>query len=120
MQGKRTLAVAGATLALLIGGAVLAAPASAVGTKNGKCTWYDSFVGTSTATGNSYTSGQYSLCGAVKIRVGYNVSGGTALYTPWKQASGSVVQGPVGYKVFGGDHTITNGAASVGNQVIHS
>ncbi|MGO4536734.1 hypothetical protein [Leifsonia sp. 2MCAF36] len=115
------LATVGATLALLVGGAAVAAPASAVGTKNGKCTYYDSFVGTSTATGNSYTSGQKSLCGDVKIRVGYNPSGGTAVYTPWKRATGSVMQGPVGYVVFGGEHTITNpGDISVGDPLIRT
>ncbi|GIT78935.1 hypothetical protein LLS1_06040 [Leifsonia sp. LS1] len=112
------LITAGPALALLIGGFATAAPASAVGTVNGKCTYYDSFVGTSTATGNSYTAGEQRICGSVKIRVGYTVSGGSTLYTAWKQASGSVVQGPVGYRVFGGQHTITGG--SLGNPVAYS
>ncbi len=104
----------------MLAGVVFAAPASAVGTNNGKCTHYDSFVGTSSATGNNYASGQQSICGSVKVRVGYNVSGGTAVYAPWKQASGSVVQGPVGYKAFGGEHAVTNPAPAYRNSVIRT
>ncbi|SEA42170.1 hypothetical protein [Leifsonia sp. 21MFCrub1.1] len=113
-------ATIGAALAVVLAAASVAtaAPANAVGTVNGKCTWYDSFVGTSSATGDSFTSGEQRLCGNVRIRVGYNVSGGTALYTPWKQASGMVKQGPVGYRVFGGEHTVTD--ASIGNPLIRT
>ena len=102
-------AIFGAAFAVVLGAVsvVAAAPAHAVGTVNGKCTWYDSFVGTSSATGESQTAGEKRLCGDVRIRVGYNVSGGTALYTPWRQAAGIVKQPPVGYRVFGGEHSVT-------------
>ena len=114
---KAILAVVSAA-ALAVGSLAAAAPASAVGTVNGKCTWYDSFVGASTATGESFTAGEKRLCGDVRIRVGYTVSGGTAHYTPWKQAVGTVKQGPVGYRVFGGEHSVTD--ASIGNPLIRT
>ena len=113
-------AIFGAAFAVVLGAVsvVAAAPAHAVGTVNGKCTWYDSFVGYSSATGNSFTAGEKRLCGEVKIRVGYNVSGGSAQWTFWKKGDGQVTQGPVGYRVFGGEHTVTN--ASIGNPLIRT
>ena len=108
MFAKRTIATFGVALMIIAGGTFFAAPASALGTKNGKCTYYDSFVGTSTKRGNSSTSGQKSICGYVKVRVKYTVTGGSAIWSPWKQASGMVVQGGVGYDVFQGQHTVTD------------
>ena len=106
MSAKKSFITFFLAVGLVAGGTV--APANAVGTVNGKCTYYDSFVGTSSRRGNSSTAGQKKLCGNVKVRVGYNVSGGTALYTSWKSGSGLVIQGPVGYQVFGGEHTVSN------------
>jgi len=120
MFAKKTIATVCVAIGRLVGGAAAAAPANAVGTLNGKCTYYDSFVGTSTATGNSSTSGQQSLCGNAKVRVGYTVSGGSAQYTPWKTASGMVVQGPVGYTVFGGEHTVTDSAIGVSPSLVRT
>lgn len=76
MSVKKSFVTFLVAVGLIAGGTVTAAPANAVGTVNGKCTYYDSFVGTSSRRGNSSTAGQKSLCGNVKIRVGYNVSGG--------------------------------------------
>ncbi|MFC4243570.1 hypothetical protein ACFOYW_09305 [Gryllotalpicola reticulitermitis] len=112
MFAKKALATLSVALTIVAGGVFFAAPAHALGTKNGKCTYYDSFVGTSTRRGNSSTAGQKSLCGDVKVRVKYTVTGGSAIWSPWRQASGMVVQGGVGYDVFQGQHTVTKPAVA--------
>lgn len=99
------IVVAGALIASSI---AVASPAEALGTKNGKCTYYDSFVGTSSKRGNSSTAGEKKLCGNVKVRVKYTVSGGSAIWTSWRTGTGMVVQGGVGYDVFQGQHTVTD------------
>lgn len=115
---KNVLVTCAIALAVVSAGALDAAPASALGTKNGKCTYYDSFVGSSTRRGNNATSGQKSLCGSVKVRVKYSVTGGSAIWTLWRTGSGTVVQGGVGYDVLQGQHTVTNPAPVVGNPTI--
>lgn len=86
-----------------------AAPANAVGSGSWNCTIYSTFNGKSTTSGSNYTAGTTD-CGKAQISVGYNVSGGTALYTPYKSASGLITVGNPGYPVFTGHHKMSNAA----------
>lgn len=108
MFSKPTLFALAAAAALFGGSIAAPAPAHAVGTKNGKCSYYDSFVGTSSKRGNSSTAGEKKLCGNVKVRVKYTVSGGSGIWTGWKTGTGMVTQPGVGYDVFQGEHTVTD------------
>ena len=107
---KKRIGAALLLAAAVLGGSVpLASPAQAVGRGSWNCTIYSTFSGGSTRYGNSYTAGP-SYCGEAEVSVGYTVSGGTALYTPYQQDHGLSIIGNPGYAVFVGRHKMSDAA----------
>lgn len=119
MKLKRLIAGATIAAATLAASVATAVPANAVGSKSASCTLYATFVGSSSATGTSSTASPKD-CGSAQIRVGYVVSGGSTQWTLWKAAAGTVYQAGVGYKVFQGDHKVTNPGSAYQNVVLHT
>jgi hypothetical protein len=119
MTWERLLAGAGIVCAFAAGGVAASAPADASGSRSGNCTYYATFIGSSSETGTSSTASPKD-CGSAQIRVGYTVSGGSTQWTLWKAATGTVYQSGVGYRVFQGDHKVASPAPAYKNVVLHT
>lgn len=97
------------TVATLVGCAVAAPVAYALGVATYPCSVSGSVVGSSSATVASTQQTSANLCGSVKVRVGYYAPGGVSAYSNWAYASYRVEQTSSQYgSIFTGGHGVTS------------
>lgn len=82
--------------------------ASAIGTVNKKCTYYDTATGYSSRSNGGFTTNG-GVCGTAKVRLIFNTHPGSpTYYTGWVYSTTTaVVSGPTS-GVIGGNHGVSN------------